>query len=312
MRRTTVCGSTTTRGRRRRPRRRHQPPARAGRRREWRRRRRGRAGGAVSVPGTSLDAALEQALDAFARRDRVLVAVDFDGTLAPIVLDPDDARALPPAVEAIATLLTLPRTHLAVVSGRPLEQLRRLLAPPDGVALVGSHGAEIDGHDGVLATTSGACSSASATPWRRSSRHIPARSSRRSRRGWCCTPGAPGTGPRRVPSLPRSRGRRAGRVCTRSTASRSSSWRSPTYQGHGAAPPAGRARADRRRGALRRRRHHRRARVRRARRRRGRRHGQGGRGPTDARYRVADPGELAHLLVLLARLRAGVSPQDGA
>ena len=104
----------------------------------------------MSVRGGSLDTALEQALGAFARRERVLVAVDFDGTLAPIVRDPEDARALPAAVEAIAALRVLPRTHVAVVSGRPLEQLRRLLAPPDEVALVGSHGAEIDGHDGVL------------------------------------------------------------------------------------------------------------------------------------------------------------------
>jgi trehalose-phosphatase len=104
----------------------------------------------VSVPGAPPDAALGQALEAFARREQVLVAVDFDGTLAPIVLDPADARALPPAAEAIARLLTLPGTHVAVVSGRPLGQLRRLLAPPAGVTLVGSHGAEIDGHGGPL------------------------------------------------------------------------------------------------------------------------------------------------------------------
>jgi trehalose-phosphatase len=87
---------------------------------------------------------LRRALERFAGRDRVLVAVDFDGTLAPIVLDPDAARALPRAAEAVEVLAGLPGTHVAIVSGRPLDQLRRLLRPPGDVALVGSHGAEVD------------------------------------------------------------------------------------------------------------------------------------------------------------------------
>jgi trehalose 6-phosphate phosphatase len=104
----------------------------------------------VSGRDTSLDALLVRAVEAFARRERVLVAVDFDGTLAPIVEDPDSSAPLPQAAEAIATLVSLPGTHVAVVSGRALERLRRLLEPPDDVVLVGSHGAEIDGGDGPL------------------------------------------------------------------------------------------------------------------------------------------------------------------
>jgi trehalose-phosphatase len=99
------------------------------------------------VDSGALDPALERAIDAFAGRDRVLLALDFDGTLAPIVEDPEDAEPLPLAAEAIEALVALPRTHMAMVSGRPLQQLRRLLGPIEGVALVGSHGAEIDEHD---------------------------------------------------------------------------------------------------------------------------------------------------------------------
>jgi trehalose 6-phosphate phosphatase len=47
-----------------------------------------------------------------------LIAVDFDGTLAPIVADPAQARALPAAVDALAALTPLVGT-IAVLTGRP-------------------------------------------------------------------------------------------------------------------------------------------------------------------------------------------------
>lgn len=63
--------------------------------------------------------------------------IDFDGTLAPIVLDPEAARALPEALEALMAL----REHLAqvvVVSGRPLAFLaHHLPAEVDAVGLYG-------------------------------------------------------------------------------------------------------------------------------------------------------------------------------
>ncbi|WP_338697833.1 trehalose-phosphatase [Streptomyces sp. Q6] len=53
-----------------------------------------------------------------ARPDRAVIALDFDGTLAPIVPDPDQARAHPDAVAALAALA--PRVaSIAVITGRP-------------------------------------------------------------------------------------------------------------------------------------------------------------------------------------------------
>jgi trehalose 6-phosphate phosphatase len=49
---------------------------------------------------------------------RALVALDFDGTLAPIVADPTQARAHPEAVDALAAL-SRHVGHLAIVTGRP-------------------------------------------------------------------------------------------------------------------------------------------------------------------------------------------------
>ncbi|WP_320775730.1 trehalose-phosphatase [Streptomyces sp. CRN 30] len=58
-------------------------------------------------------------LDALlARPDRAVVALDFDGTLAPIVADPEQARAHPDAVPVLAALA--PKlASVAVITGRP-------------------------------------------------------------------------------------------------------------------------------------------------------------------------------------------------
>ena len=54
----------------------------------------------------------------FSDPSRALIAVDFDGTLAPIVPDPEQARALPAAVAGLRELTPLIGT-MAVVTGRP-------------------------------------------------------------------------------------------------------------------------------------------------------------------------------------------------
>lgn len=75
-----------------------------------------------------------------ARAERLLVALDFDGTLSPIVPRPEMACAHPGAVAALSRLATLPGVHLAVVSGRDVDDLRRLLADFPPVWMAGSHG----------------------------------------------------------------------------------------------------------------------------------------------------------------------------
>lgn len=87
---------------------------------------------------------LAGALDAAARAARLLVTSDFDGTLAPIVDHPADARPLPEAARALVELSELPATPVALISGRALRDLRVLSSMPASVHLVGSHGAEFD------------------------------------------------------------------------------------------------------------------------------------------------------------------------
>ena len=87
---------------------------------------------------------LQRALDTVAEVSRLLVACDFDGTLAPIVNNPADARPLTSAADALVGLSELPSTDVALISGRALAVLRELSAMPATVNLVGSHGAEFD------------------------------------------------------------------------------------------------------------------------------------------------------------------------
>ncbi|MCC6660249.1 MAG: trehalose-phosphatase [Phycisphaerales bacterium] len=87
---------------------------------------------------------LPSRLAEIARTTVLLVASDFDGTLAPLVPDPERAEAYPGAVEALVALARLERTHAAIISGRGRALLSRLTGGPPGVHLVGSHGAEDD------------------------------------------------------------------------------------------------------------------------------------------------------------------------
>ena len=98
---------------------------------------------------TGLGEDLRIALAAFAARSQVLVAVDFDGTLAPFVTDPLQARAVPGGLEALRDATALGGVTTAVVSGRDLATLAMLtgIGPDDGITLIGSHGAQTNRGD---------------------------------------------------------------------------------------------------------------------------------------------------------------------
>nr|NIP79610.1 trehalose-phosphatase [Gemmatimonadota bacterium]NIQ54381.1 trehalose-phosphatase [Gemmatimonadota bacterium]NIU74591.1 trehalose-phosphatase [Gammaproteobacteria bacterium]NIX44527.1 trehalose-phosphatase [Gemmatimonadota bacterium]NIY08750.1 trehalose-phosphatase [Gemmatimonadota bacterium] len=80
------------------------------------------------------------------RRDagRMLVALDFDGTLSPIVRRPADAALLDGIVEPLRRLVARPDTVAAIVSGRGLADVRERVAL-DGLYYAGNHGFEIEG-----------------------------------------------------------------------------------------------------------------------------------------------------------------------
>jgi trehalose 6-phosphate phosphatase len=97
----------------------------------------------TAPPWSKLPEPLIGAMRELARTKRLLVALDFDGTLAPEVDDPEKARALPEARAAVLRLLAMPNTRVALVSGRALASLIQVSDLPDTALLVGSHGIEI-------------------------------------------------------------------------------------------------------------------------------------------------------------------------
>lgn len=74
----------------------------------------------------------------------LVVATDFDGTLAPFHDDPMAVRPHPGAVAALRRLAALPGTEVVLVSGRDVATLQQLsgLGPAEGVSLLGSHGGQ--------------------------------------------------------------------------------------------------------------------------------------------------------------------------
>jgi trehalose-phosphatase len=98
----------------------------------------------IDVDRDGFEPAMRTAITQLARMPQLLVACDYDGTLAPIVEDPAAAAPLPEAVAALRSLATLPQTTVAVVSGRALRDLAALSRLPSEVHLVGSHGSEFD------------------------------------------------------------------------------------------------------------------------------------------------------------------------
>jgi len=89
-----------------------------------------------------IDRDLSDALQSVAGAATLLVAADYDGTLSPIVDDPDRALPHEAALRALEYLTGLPGVHVAIVSGRSRSALIHLTGAPDGVRLIGTHGAE--------------------------------------------------------------------------------------------------------------------------------------------------------------------------
>lgn len=91
----------------------------------------GRTVGGRVVGGMVDDAVVDGAL-AVARTPDLLVAMDYDGTLAEIVDDPAEAHPDAESIRLLVELAALPRTHVAIVSGRARSDLVRLTGLCDG------------------------------------------------------------------------------------------------------------------------------------------------------------------------------------
>jgi trehalose-phosphatase len=74
----------------------------------------------------------------------LLIGLDVDGVLAPLVDHADDARLVDSVADSIGILANHDHVHIAIVSGRAVDDLHRFEFD-NRVVLVGSHGMESHG-----------------------------------------------------------------------------------------------------------------------------------------------------------------------
>lgn len=75
----------------------------------------------------------------------LIVAVDFDGTVAPLVTRPQDAKILPKAQHALDVLAASDGVRVVMLSGRSLTSLAATGLDSNAWIVSGSHGAELSG-----------------------------------------------------------------------------------------------------------------------------------------------------------------------
>ncbi|MEB3369354.1 trehalose-phosphatase [Saccharopolyspora mangrovi] len=98
----------------------------------------------MALTAEALPAELRRVIVQLARTPRLLVACDYDGTLAPIVADPTQAKPLPESVHALRSLAALPATTTAVIAGRAGRVLATVAGRPAVAPRGGPHGSEFD------------------------------------------------------------------------------------------------------------------------------------------------------------------------
>lgn len=73
---------------------------------------------------------------------KILLLLDYDGTLTPIVQRPSLARLTPARKKALRQLAEKPGITMAIISGRQLSDIKQLVGIPH-IIYVGNHGFEI-------------------------------------------------------------------------------------------------------------------------------------------------------------------------
>ncbi len=93
-----------------------------------------------------------QIVSVLATQNNLLVAIDFDGTIAGFSHNPAGAILDPVAREALRVFSELTNTHVVVISGRTLSDLAPKFPALDKIRLIGSHGHEYDSGQGQALT----------------------------------------------------------------------------------------------------------------------------------------------------------------
>jgi trehalose 6-phosphate phosphatase len=112
-------------------------------------------------------------LDAFLQQLKTApssaLLLDYDGTLAPFHVDRNQAFPYPGAISILERIVQSGRTKVIIISGRPIQELRTLLAPLNNLEMWGTHGQERQSSHGsyscVQITEEDAAALAKAQEW---------------------------------------------------------------------------------------------------------------------------------------------------
>ncbi len=88
--------------------------------------------------------AWQEIAETVGRAEHILLLSDFDGTLSPIVADPDSAALPAETRQRLQDLACRPRITAVVISGRALSDVKARVGIP-GMTYAGNHGLEIEG-----------------------------------------------------------------------------------------------------------------------------------------------------------------------
>jgi trehalose 6-phosphate phosphatase len=92
---------------------------------------------------------LEDFYRRLAASEKRLLMLDYDGTLAPFTVERDKALPYPEVATALAKLLESNRTRVVIISGRTVDDLKKLLNSNSRPELWGCHGLERHTSDGT-------------------------------------------------------------------------------------------------------------------------------------------------------------------
>jgi trehalose 6-phosphate phosphatase len=98
----------------------------------------------VKINKYSSTAALQRVLDA----DKLRLFLDYDGTLADFAPTPDEIYPDAELIDLLSRLNNHPRFQLAIISGRRLSHIRKLI-PIQGLLLAGTYGIELQDSSGT-------------------------------------------------------------------------------------------------------------------------------------------------------------------
>jgi trehalose-phosphatase len=89
-------------------------------------------------------------------RTRIVLCLDYDGTISEIVEEPQLARPINGVIEVLQKLARYrDRVRIALVSGRSIADLRSMMPLPPGTQLAGVHGLQLLGPNDEIETASG-------------------------------------------------------------------------------------------------------------------------------------------------------------